>query len=351
MKKIFQKIALLMAVAVGFASCHGQSDEGEVKVTLNPSVYEIVADGEQSVTFEVLYGAANVTSSAQIYLTSHPELGWSGAEFRTTQAGEYVFQAIYNDQTSEAVKIVATEPVGPHESRFERHICVMDLTGAWCTFCPDGMTKLNFYVQKKEWRYIVHMVALHDSSQGEDPMGIDVTPRILSDFRLAGFPSFITDLRDSGSLSENVGDIAPSFNRSIEEYPAQCDVKIASSLNGRELKIDVSLFAEIAGSYAVTVMLIEDNIIAPQKDGSITHAEFNHKHVARAVVNDNYKGDSLGSLAAEQEGSKNYTYTLPAEWKLEDMSIVTLAITQDGYVNNVAECAVGESVDYKYLAE
>jgi hypothetical protein len=33
------------------------------------------------------------------------------------------------------------------------------------------------------------------------------------------------------------------------------------------------------------------------------------------------------------------------------MSIVALAITQDGYVNNVAECAVGESVDYKYLAE
>lgn len=349
--KLVNKIILFAAVALGFASCHGQQDDTEVKVTLTPSATTIVADGTQIVTFEVLYGATNVTHEAQIFLVSHPELAYNGGEFSTTEAGEYVFQAIYKDQPSEEVKIIATEPVGPHESRFERHICVMDLTGAWCTFCPDGMTKLTFFVQKKEWKDIVHMVALHDNSQGEDPMGIDVTPRVLNDFKLAGFPSFVTDLRDAGSLSENVGDIVPSFNRSLDEFPAQCDVKIASTLSGRELKVDVSLFAELAGNYAVTVMLVEDNIVAPQKDGSITHAEFNHKHVVRAVVNSNYKGDSLGALEAEQEGSKSYTYTLPEEWKVEDMTIVALAITPDGYVNNVAETTVGGSVDYKYLAE
>lgn len=349
--KLFHKIALFAAVVVGLASCHGQSDDTEVKVTLTPSIYTIVADGEQSVTFEVLYGAANVNATAQIYLISHPEFEWNGTEFTTIVAGEYTFQAIYNDQTSNEVKIVATEPVGPHESRFERHICVMDLTGAWCAFCPDGMTKLTYYVGKNEWKNIVHMIALHDNSQGEDPMGLEMTPRILNDFGLAGFPSFITDLRDSGSLSDNVGDIVPSFNRSIDEFPAQCDVKITSALNGRELRVDVDLFAELAGNYAVSVFLVENNIVSPQKDGSMIHTDFSHKHVARCLMNSNYKGDSMGALAAEQESAKSYTYTLPEEWKVEDMTIVALAITEDGYVNNVAECAVGESIDYKYLAE
>lgn len=349
--KLIQKIALLAALTFGFVGCHGQSDDGEVKVSLVPSATTIVADGEQSVRFEVLYGASNVTHEAQIYIISHPELTQNGDTFTTTEAGEYVFQAIYKDQASEEVRITATEPVGGHESRFERHICVMDLTGAWCTFCPDGMTKLKYFVDKKEWRDIVHMLALHDNTQGEDPMGLALTSQILNDFRLAGFPSFVTDLRDAGSLSDNVGDIVPSFNRSLDDFPAQCDVKIESTLNGRELKMDVSLFAELAGKYSVSVYLVEDDIIAPQKDGSITHAEFNHQHVVRALVNSNYKGESLGSLAAEQEGVKSYTYTLPEEWKVEDMTIVALAITENGYVNNVAACELGESVDYKYLAQ
>ena len=348
--KLIHKIAFVAALAVGFASCHGTVDDS-VEVELKASALTIVADGQQSVTFEVLYGASGVTSEAQIYLTSHPELGFSGTEFKTTEAGEYTFQAIYRDQSSNEVKIVATEPVGSHKSRFERHICVMDLTGTWCTFCPDGMTKLNFYVQKKEWKNITHILAVHDNTQGDDPMGIALSSKIMADFGNYGYPMFVIDLRDSGSLTEHVGEIVTGFNRSLDEYPAQCDVKFSSSLEGRNLSVDVDLFAELAGKYAVSVFLVEDNIIAPQKDGSITHQDYNHKHVVRALLNNSYKGDSLGELAAESEGSKTYTYTLPEEWKVEDMTIVAVAITPDGHINNVAVGALGESVNYKYLAE
>lgn len=349
--KLINKITLLVAMVAGLASCHGQEDDTVVEVKLNASALTIVADGQQSVTFEVLYGANVVNAEAQVYLTSHPDMGWSGYEFQTTEPGEYIFQAIYRDQPSNEVTIVAEAPAAPHVSRFERHICVMDLTGTWCTFCPDGMNKLNFYVQKKEWKDIVHILALHDNSEGDDPMGIPLTSRLMSVFGNYGYPAFITDLRDSGSLSTNVGDIVPSFNRSLDEYPAQCGIKLSSQLNDRELSVDVTLFAELAGNYAVDVFLLEDGIVAPQKDGSVTHEDFVHKHVVRALINSDYHGDSVGKLAAEQEFTKTYTYTLPAEWKVENMSIVALAITADGYVNNVAACALGSSADYNYIAE
>lgn len=348
--KIATKIALFAALVLGLASCHGTVDDS-VTVKLTPSALTIVADGKESVSFEVFYGASMVNAEAQIYLTSHPEMGWAGSEFSTTEAGEYTFQAIYRDMQSNQVTITAVEPAAPIESRFERHICVVDLTGTWCAFCPDGMTKLNFYVGKKEWKDIVHTMALHDNTEGDDPMGLPMASTVMAAFGNYGYPMFVTDFRDSGSLTEDVGDIVPSFNRSLKEYPAHSDVKIESSLSGRQLSIDVTLFAESRGDYAVGVYLLENGIVAPQKDGSVVHEDYSHNHVVRAVLTNSYKGMSLGSLEAEQEVSKNFTYTLPEEWDVEQMSIVALAQDAKGYVNNVAECAVGESVDYKYINE
>ena len=349
--KLIRKIALFMAVAVGFASCHGVEDDS-VGVTLEASALTIVADGQQSVTFEVLYGASVVSAEAEIYLTSHPDRGFSGTSFSTTEAGEYIFQAIYRDQSSNQVKITATEPVGPHESRFERHICVMDLTGTWCTFCPDGMTKLNFYVQKKEWKDITHILAIHDNTQGDDPMGMPISSVLMKDFGNYGYPMFITDMRDSGSLTENVADIVPSFERSLEEYPAHCGMKISSSLVGRTLKCETTLYAETLDKYSMTLFLVEDDIVAPQKDGSITHQDYKHHHVVRYIANeglyDGYMG-SFCSMAADDEAHWTHEYVLPEEWNTDNMSIVVVAYDSTKTVNNVAECAVGESVGFKYL--
>lgn len=349
--KFLQRLVFSLALVAALVSCHGQTDDGEVSVTLVQTTNTIVADGVDKVGFSVLYGAADVTAEAQIYLTSHSELGWNGKEFTTTEAGEYTFQAIYRDQQSNAVTITAMPLDDPFESQFERHICVMDLTGTWCTFCPDGMTKLNFYVQKQEWKNIVHVLALHDNTQGDDPMGIALTSKVMADFGNYGYPMFVTDLRDSGSLNEHVKDIVPSFESSIEMYPAHCGVKISSSVEGTTANVTVDLFAESDDKYALTVFLLEDGIVAPQKDGSITHEDYKHKHVVRAMLNANYKGESLGSLKAGSETSKSYSYTLAEEWKVENMSVVVLAIDGSGYVNNVAECALGEECDYNYVTE
>lgn len=344
------KIASLCALcALILGSCRGQSDDG-VEVQLLPSTTTIVANGKDVTTFQVLYGANDVSAEAEIALISHPELGWSGNKFSTTEAGEYVFSASYRGMTSEEVKIVAEEPV-VIISRFERHLCVMDLTGAWCTFCPEGFRKLNYYCTKAAWKGVVHLLALHDNTQGDDPMGLPLTSEIMSEFGNYGFPMFVTDLRDSGSLTANLADIEPSFYRSVEEYPACSDVKIATSLNDRLLSVDVTLFAEAAGEWSVNVFLVEDGIISPQKDGSIISEEYIHNHVARALLNSNWRGDRLGRLSADQESSKSYTITLEEEWVADNMYVMALAMDSEGYVNNVAVCPLGESVEYKYLSK
>lgn len=337
-------LCALCALLLG--SCRGQIDEG-VEVQLVPSATTIVADGEQEVAFEVLYGIDKVTTQAEIYSVSHPELTISGAKFSTTDAGDYIFQAKYGNTLSKEVKITAAKEV---DSRFERHICVMDITGTWCTFCPAGYRNLVFYTNKAEWKDIVHMLALHDGASGNDPMALDVTTTIANNYSLE-FPSFITDMRDMGSLVNDVLDIASSFNCSIEDYPAHCDVKLATTLSEVEVSISATLFSERAENYSLAVWLYEDGIVAEQKDGSLIDKQYKHNHVARALLSRSWRGDSLGVVAAEEEATKNYTITLAEEWNAENMYVMALAIDKDGYVNNVAVCPLGESVDYKYLAE
>lgn len=348
------KLALLVALVAGFGSCRGQSDEGEVALTLEPSTTIIEANGEDSVTFKVLYGAVDVTLDAQVILVSPSDFGWMGGAFSIEEAGTYVFKATYQGYESPEVSITANPVAGAHISRFERQICVMEFTGAWCSNCPDGYRSLNGILSNPYagWKDRVHIIALHDNTGGTDPMGITLTNTLFSHYKLAGFPSYVTDMREGGLLtSEGIQGVKPSLERSDEEFPAKCAVKISSSLAGRELTVDVGLFAELAGDYAVSVWLLEDGIDAPQKDGSIDYDSWTHNHVARALVSNNWKGDLLGAVAAEQESSKSYTYTLPAEWKPENMSIMALAIDAEGYVNNVAVCAVGEGAEYRYLTE
>ena len=350
--KLFGKILLLMTAVVGLASCHGQEDDS-VQLKLLASSQTITANGEDEVAFEVYYGANPVTAEAQIALVSHPEKEWNGSSFKTTEAGEYIFKATYEGVESEEVKVMANPYVSNFTSRFDRHICIMDFTGAWCSFCPEGYRTLESLVSNPYagWSDIVTIMALHDGKGGNDPMALPVTNTIHSAFGLPSFPAFVTDLRDSGLLTESFEKIRESLNASLDEYPAQCDVKVTSSLSGDVLTVDVTLFAEIAGEYGVSVWLVEDGVVAPQKDGSADYAEWNHKHVVRALLSNYWNGDKLGTLAREAEGSKSYTYTLPAEWKKEDMTVVALAITPDGYVNNVAVCELNQSVDYKYLTE
>lgn len=355
MKKGLKIWSLAAVCMVLLGSCHGQEDDVELKVQLVPSGTSIVADGKEAVTFQVLHGVSDVTNEANIYLTSHPEMEWSGMEFSTSEAGEYTFQAIYRDVASNQVQITASEDMSNIASRFARHICVMDLTGAWCSFCPEGFRKLSFYQRKSEWKDIVHILALHDNTQGDDPMALSVTPTILTAFGAVGYPAFVTDLRDSGSLTENVADIVPSFECSLEEYPSRSDVKISTSVNGDKLSVEVTLFAEISGEWSVCTYLVEDGIVAEQKDGSVTHAEYTHNHVARALLSASWRGDRLGRLDAEQEATKEYVQTISEDWNPENMYIMALSIDANGYVNNVAVCplvngqAMSNAVDYKYL--
>ena len=359
MKKIFTYVAVLMAVALMAVGC-GPAEEA-VKPVLSASVESIEANGVENVAFEVVYDGADVSQKAQIWCsTTNEQL--SAAEWTTTQEGSYSFYAIYNGVQSNSVEVVATEPVqqGPHTSRFERHVCLMDLTGTGCSFCPKGYRNIVLNITNNFiYADFVHVLGLHDPASKlndvADPMALPLTTQLIDDFKVTGTPWFIVDLRGGGSLTDNVGDMTKEIDISTEEYPAHSDVAIKTTFNkdAQSCKVDVKVFAETTDNYRVAVFVVEDNVKHPQLDGSVVINDYNHRHVVRQMLSGSYLGDNLGTIKAEQEVEKSYEFAIgDSGWKVENLSVYALVIDGTETVNNVAVCkAVNGNAEYKYIEQ
>ena len=104
MKKI---LFMLLAIA-GFVACDSKEPSFEPKLQLLVDKAEIIANGEDCVTFLVKFDGKDVTADATIHFAdSHEAL--EGNTFKTKYAGEYEFYAQYGSSKSEVWQVYAKE--------------------------------------------------------------------------------------------------------------------------------------------------------------------------------------------------------------------------------------------------
>lgn len=337
----------LLALCAFAAACSGTHIEEEPVLTLVPSRTSIVADGKEAVEFTVRKDAEDVTASAAVRCVAG-EGEVTGNRFTTETPGTYRFEAVLGELVSEAVTVVATEPVAA--GQFGRKVCVMEFTGAWCSECPGGFTYLNYLITSK-YDGRVHMMAFHDNLQGSDPMGLPETNEIFNAFGLQGFPAYVTDLREGGLLNTAREKIRESFETSFADYPARYGVAVGSTVAGSRAEVTVRVFPEVSGGCRVALFVVEDGIKAEQNDSG-TVRDYTHNHVVRRVVSATYKGDSMGELEAGKEAVKKYSVDIPDEWNIAKTHVYALVIDGDGYVNNMNLCGMdGGEADYVRAAE
>ncbi len=349
----------LTATTLLAGACSGNSDDPapqpeEKRLVL--SADKTAVEVGQSVAFKVMYGSDEVTSVATISCAEDAD--FAGTAFTATAAGTYSFTASHDGKSSNTVTVTATEPepVGPVPT-FERHVCIMEFTGQWCSFCPDGYKLLYntitlFY---PEWEEYCHIIALHDNGSGTDifaePLQ-SVQKDIFEFFNLGGYPSAAIDLREGVSLTSGNGtQLEKAIRRSFEEHPAHCGAAVKSVYDAAAgtAEITAKIMSGKSGSYRLAVFVVEDGIVGEQKDGGLSIKDYTHHHVARRMLSNNWKGDNVGEIAAGKEVEKSYTLTVDPEWNLEKTTVYALAIDAEGQVNNVSVCAVdGGETDYPY---
>ena len=106
MKKLFGLFALL-SLAVGFTACEEVPVEpGNYDVAISANKTEIVANGTDTVSFEVTVDGVYTTEGVQIICLNYNSV--LGNDFKTTTAGEYRFAAVYKGIKSNEVVVKAT---------------------------------------------------------------------------------------------------------------------------------------------------------------------------------------------------------------------------------------------------
>lgn len=344
MKRILNIIGVFFLCAM-FGACQGA--EGELELTLKADKTSILADGSDAVTFSVMLGSEDVTSGAEITCINDGKLLESNV-FSTTVAGNLSFKAVYGEYESQPQTVVAEAVPMTEPSKYKRNVFVMEFTGQWCSNCPTGWRTLYFYLQKPKYKDNVYVMALHDDVSGEDLFGFPGQLEIHREYDMPGLPCVLVDMRDKAALNTDGGNVPLYFDKSISEGP-HCGVAVSSVYDkaAKKAEITVKVAAEKSGKYRLAVWVVEDGLVSWQKDGQVTHDVYTHDHVARKLVSDSYKGDSLGDISRDAEAEKTYEIQADDAWKLENLSVYAVVIDDKGIVNNMAVCAfVDGHTDY-----
>lgn len=361
--KTFAKALLWIAAAFLLYACSGNVDDSSLPLlTVDDSEIDLAT--ETQAVFTVTYNGQDVTSMSKIYSTVS-SLELQGNVYLPEKEGENVFVAEYDGKTSEPVKITVVDstPVTV-ESKFDRHVSVIEFTGAWCINCPEGYDKMKgilAYPQLAKYKDNIHLCAFHSNAEGTDTLAIAQTQDLIKLFKGLAYPSFVTDLRTAGVLTDDgVAGFRPSIEASFTEYLPHCGVAVSSAISqdGAKADVTVKVTSEKTSQYRVVVLVVQDQIKGWQKTTTYPEGDddYLHRHVVRKVITGyerTFTGEKLGDdgrIPAGEETSKTWSVDVESRWNLGKTSIYALVLDENGYVNNMNVCAIdgGDSgYDYK----
>ena len=229
-----------------------------------------------------------------------------------------------------------------NESRFARNVCVMEFTGQWCSWCPEGAQILDFLVSDM-YKDDVYALAFHNDDDLAIPAEADLKQR----FEISDYPAYVTDMRDAGGLSGSGCRL--SIEKSLYETRTHSGVAVSCEAVEGGYEVSARIFSEKDMEYRVAVYLVEDKVVAWQTvSGNVRDEDYVHRHVVRQMLSASVGGDALGMVAYGTEKACSYRFVPDPSWRMENLTVAVLAIDADGHVDNMAVCAAeGGTTDYE----
>lgn len=346
------RILSYCAVVLAMLACSGNVDTSSLPV-LTVSDSEVDLASESQTVFTVTYNGDDVTGQSVIYDASSAKL--AGNVFVPEAEGEYSFYAEYDGLKSADVQVsVVNSAPETVVSKFDRHVCVIEFTGAWCINCPEGYDKMKgilAYPQLQKYKDNIHLCAFHSDAEGTDTLAVAQTQDLIKLFSGLAYPSFTTDLRESGVLTDDgAAKFRPSIEAAFTEHLPHCGAAVSSVMNAdkTQAEVTVKVTSEKTAQYRAVVLVVQDRIKGWQKTTTYPEGQddYNHRHVVRQVVTEyvgTFTGEKLtddGKIASGKEASKTWTVDIDRKWDLAQTQIYVLVLDADGYVNNMNVCAI-----------
>ena len=327
MRKWFYILLLL----VPMLSCVGQKDDPaqEVRLVADLTALNVTA-GEQA-TFTVFSGAEDVTADAEIRNVTDGTV-LEGNVFAPAEAGEWSFVASIDGTESEPLLISAIVIADEGKDYFRRSL-VLDFTGTWCVNCPKMEAAIEETMEARPGRVVP--VSVHCMSI--DPMYLKpVSDNLAKKFGVSAYPSAVVDLDPESLVSESSPALLPShIDRLLEARGAAAGIRIESTLEDGNYTVKAEMKAVRDGDYTLSVLVLEDGIVASQTGGSKDHI---HNNVLRSWTD----GDARTGMKEGDTAELELSGTVSGQCRF------VAIVCRNGLVDNVVTCAVGASADWQY---
>lgn len=337
-------LCVFLGLAVACGGSDGNDDpqpEGpgeEGTLVLKADRDTVDNSGYEPVNFTVWLGDKDVTAASSVVnQVTHEEV--KSKTFLPTEKvakGAYTFKATYKSKESAAVKVTVINGVS-----YAKHLFLMYFTSVYCPKCPLYTKAIaEEVIPMSPGR--VDVMALHgNSTSWPDPFLLEHTYTLLTHFSLPGYPSLIIDhqatwniLRDEEQFKESLGEIGLA------------GIAIKSSVDAnRELTAEVRVKSrrDFEQPCTVAVVLMEDGLTANMET---------FDWVVREYLTDIYgdkESTGTGSIGRNKEWSKTFHFTLPDEYKTENMKLLAYVVTAEGEALNSRQVKLGEQVDFEIV--
>ncbi|MDR2040787.1 MAG: Omp28-related outer membrane protein [Tannerella sp.] len=353
------------ANAYTFYATYEGGKSNEISVEALPVILALHADRltfkaneKEQVTFSVTADEEDVTASASVFRKGEEaDEPIEGMTFATDEPGTHRFYAVYDDDTTEVLRIEASYVALP----FLRQHLIMQFSGTVCPNCPLMTDAVKSVQQALASSRTVHIICLHlYGKHCHSTLAgaiAEVSNGLSSDY---GFPSSLVDLREEVYLYPTT---TPKYLTDALKHsgtaPAETGIAVESQINGTSIDFKVKVRTTRAGEYRFYAFIVEDRIHHGQNmpDGEWNEA-YVHDNVATYVIPDAdpRTGVALGEMEPGKETVRTFsmeTGLIDAKRKvnLSNCRIVgyTLKPSGEGYVpDNVVSCPADGSIHYVY---
>lgn len=247
------------------------------------------------------------------------------------------------------------DPGNGDSSGFQKNVLIMEFVSFDCVYCP----KVSDLIAAAQIKYPgrIDLVSVHGRLDEDDPMEFRNYKQFQNYFYgVTGYPGVIIDQRDDlvtvGEFDVTSGAFLGRLNA-----VAPVGIGLSTTVTGENtVRVDLKLAnkGETSADYRLVVAVLENEISYRQADlvdGSLQWIEnYNHLHVLRAFLSNNYFGDEIGTFTKNAQLSKTFNYTIPAGYKKENLSFVAYVVEAKGFAPRVAinsrSVDIGESVGF-----
>ncbi len=227
-------------------------------------------------------------------------------------------------------------------------------TGVQCNNCPTADQVIAAASSQYGDKLVV--VSIHDSNALQKPIGDSPDMRCpdgnawsnaLGVFDAGEYPMALVNRKPKDNSWERFNPVGGVSTQIDEALAAAPSVALAISANhgdaGVDIDVNLEYLATLNGKQTLTLVLIEDGIIATQKMPNHSQdSGYVHNHILRDVITDLWGADIDANGQAGTCRKARFSYTAAnQEWNLDRCHIIALVSDKESKkVYNSAQCSI-----------